>query len=366
MDQSTGLSAFEKQFHWIYSPEKLIFDTISPLVSDPTHLSSFPNMTDTYVDSFLSRWIVHVSSLFCSVKKTTTSTTVITTTASVKKAVPKVPEVLLKKRKIHADLKARRLRAQVQGTKVNRSSVSSAFTSVPSSSSKRNSNVCWSSNALKSTPANTARRSAIWSVWNVRPKYAVTTMSKLSPLLLSSCVFVGKWTISWHLSYVNHDLLASIRGVHPRVKQVLRLFRLRQINNGVFMKLNKATLQMLRIAEPYITWGYPNLKSVRELIYKRGFGKVNKQRIPLADNRIIERSLGRNESSHTRPKSIVSPLVLGKQDIICMEDLVHEIFTVGDSFKKASNFLWPFKLNNPKGRRNLFLVVRADFHWFVH
>lgn len=124
---------------------------------------------------------------------------------------------------------------------------------------------------------------------------------------------------------------SSIRGVHPRVKQVLRLFRLRQINNGVFVKLNKATVQMLRIAEPYIAWGYPNLKSVRELIYKRGFGKVNKQRIPLSDNSVIEKALG-------------------KQDIICMEDLVHEVFTVGENFKKATNFLWPFKLNNPKGK----------------
>jgi 60S ribosomal protein uL30 len=87
--------------------------------------------------------------------------------------------------------------------------------------------------------------------------------------------------------------LFSIRGVHPRVKQVLRLFRLRQINNGVFVKLNKATIQMLRIAEPYIAWGYPNLKSVRELVYKRGFGKVNKQRIPLSDNSIIEKALGK-------------------------------------------------------------------------
>jgi hypothetical protein len=31
---------------------------------------------------------------------------------------------------------------------------------------------------------------------------------------------------------------------------------------------------MLRRVEPYITWGYPNLKSVKELIYKRGYGKV--------------------------------------------------------------------------------------------
>lgn len=88
---------------------------------------------------------------------------------------------------------------------------------------------------------------------------------------------------------------------------------------------------MLRIAEPYIAWGYPNLKSVRELIYKRGFGKVDQQRLSLSDNIVIEKALG-------------------KHDIICMEDLVHEIFSVGENFKRATNFLWPFKLNNPKGK----------------
>lgn len=31
---------------------------------------------------------------------------------------------------------------------------------------------------------------------------------------------------------------------------------------------------MLKRVEPYIAFGYPNQKSVRELIYKRGFGKV--------------------------------------------------------------------------------------------
>ena len=39
----------------------------------------------------------------------------------------------------------------------------------------------------------------------------------------------------------------------------------------------------------------------------------------------------------------------GKCGIICMEDLIHEIFTVGPNFKRASNFLWPFKLNTPNG-----------------
>jgi len=122
----------------------------------------------------------------------------------------------------------------------------------------------------------------------------------------------------------------GVNGVHPKVKKCLKLFRLRQINNGVFVRLNKATINMLRIAEPYITWGYPNLKSVRELVYKRGFGKVNKTRQALTDNSIIEKQLG-------------------KQNVICVEDVIHELYTVGPNFKQVSNFLWPFKLNNPNG-----------------
>ena len=38
---------------------------------------------------------------------------------------------------------------------------------------------------------------------------------------------------------------------------------------------------------------FPNLKSVRELIYKRGFGKLDGRRTPLTDNAIIEKVLGR-------------------------------------------------------------------------
>merc|ERR1711893_417062 len=124
--------------------------------------------------------------------------------------------------------------------------------------------------------------------------------------------------------------IRGINGIHPKPRKVMQLFRLLQINNGTFVKLNKATLHMLRIAEPYITWGYPNLKSVRELIYKRGYGKIEGKRIALTDNAIIEQKLG-------------------QQGIICMEDLIHEIFTVGDNFKAASNFLWPIKLNSPTG-----------------
>lgn len=41
--------------------------------------------------------------------------------------------------------------------------------------------------------------------------------------------------------------IRGINQVAPKVKKTLQLFRLRQINNGVFIKLNKATINMLRI-----------------------------------------------------------------------------------------------------------------------
>lgn len=91
--------------------------------------------------------------------------------------------------------------------------------------------------------------------------------------------------------------VVRIRGInkmHPTPRKVLQLLRLRQINNGVFVKLNKATVQMLRIADPYIAWGYPSLKTIRELIYKRGYAKVKGQRLPITDNAIVEENLGRH------------------------------------------------------------------------
>jgi large subunit ribosomal protein L7e len=124
--------------------------------------------------------------------------------------------------------------------------------------------------------------------------------------------------------------IRGINAVSPKTKKILQLFRLRQIHNGVFIKLNKATLTMLRLVEPYITYGPPNLKTISDLIYKRGFGKQNKSRIPLSDNAVIAQSLG-------------------KYDILCVEDLIHEIYTVGPHFKEAANFLWPFHLSSPLG-----------------
>ncbi|KAK6460905.1 60S large subunit ribosomal protein [Scheffersomyces coipomensis] len=124
--------------------------------------------------------------------------------------------------------------------------------------------------------------------------------------------------------------IKGIMKIPPKPRKVLQLLRLTQINAGVFVRLTKATAELIKLAEPYIAYGYPSLSTIRHLIYKRGYGKINKQRIPLVDNAIIEASLG-------------------KFNILSVEDLIHEIYTVGPNFKQVNNFLWPFKLSNPNG-----------------
>ena len=128
-------------------------------------------------------------------------------------------------------------------------------------------------------------------------------------------------------------LVVRVKGINkmdPKHRKILRLLRLRQLHNAVFLRNNKAVMNMLRRVEPYVTYGVPTMSTIRQLVYKRGAGKINNQRIPFSNNYIVEQGLGS----------------LG---IRCVEDLINEIATVGANFKKANNFLWPFKLSSPRG-----------------
>ena len=136
--------------------------------------------------------------------------------------------------------------------------------------------------------------------------------------------------------------IKGIMKIPPKSRKVFQLLRLTQINSGVFVKVSKATIELLKLVEQYCAIGNPSLSTIRQLVYKRGYGKVNKQRIPLTDNSIVES-------------------VLGKYGIESVEDLIHEIYTVGPNFKQASNFLWPFKLSNPSGGWG----VRRKFQHFI-
>ncbi|CAL8395156.1 unnamed protein product [Arctogadus glacialis] len=120
--------------------------------------------------------------------------------------------------------------------------------------------------------------------------------------------------------------IKEIKGVSPKVRHVIQMFRLRKIFSGVFIKINKSSLAMLKVVEPYVVWGFPNLKSVRELILKRGQTKIKNRRVALTDNNLIEHHLG-------------------EHGIICLEDLIHEVYSVGKNFRKANGFLRPFSLS---------------------
>uniref|UniRef100_A0A2K6BJJ9 Large ribosomal subunit protein uL30 n=1 Tax=Macaca nemestrina TaxID=9545 RepID=A0A2K6BJJ9_MACNE len=98
-----------------------------------------------------------------------------------------------------------------------------------------------------------------------------------------------------------------------------------KIFSGVFVKVTSQNLKMLHTVETYVTWAFPNLKSVRELIFKRGQAKVKNKIIPLTDNTVIEEHLG-------------------KFGVICLEDLIHEIACPGKHFQ-ISWFLSPFHLS---------------------
>ena len=143
-------------------------------------------------------------------------------------------------------------------------------------------------------------------------------------------------------------VVTRIRGiakVAPKAKKVLQLLRLRQIFNTVFVKMNKPMENMLRLVEPYIAYGYPSLKTVRAMIYKRAHLKSNGQRVRVLDNKQIKDKFNND-------------------DLVCVEDLVYQIYTAGKHFRTVTNGLWPFKLSPPKGgmrQKRRHFVEGGDF-----
>ena len=115
-------------------------------------------------------------------------------------------------------------------------------------------------------------------------------------------------------------------------KKALKALGLPVKSCGAFVVASPQTKRLLAIVEPFVTWGTPSLRSVRELIFKRGLARRAKAKVaPLMDNTVIEAALG-------------------DVGVICMEDLVHEIFTMGPQFKRVNAFLGKFNLSSPVGQ----------------
>lgn len=124
----------------------------------------------------------------------------------------------------------------------------------------------------------------------------------------------------------------SAANIPHKAFKVLSLMRLIDTNTGVFVKLTDKVYPLLKVIAPYVIIGKPSLSSIRSLIQKRSRiiyqrpGEEEPREIALNDNNIVEEKIGEN-------------------GIICMEDIIHEIATLGDAFSTCNFFLQPFKLN---------------------
>ncbi|KAG5476043.1 hypothetical protein LSCM4_04999 [Leishmania orientalis] len=143
-------------------------------------------------------------------------------------------------------------------------------------------------------------------------------------------------------------VVTRIRGiakVNPKQRKILQLLRLRQIFNTVFVKMNKPMENMLRAVEPYIAYGYPSLATVRAMVYKRGYLKINGQRVKITDNQMIKDKYN-------------------NADIVCAEDIVNQIYTCGKHFRTVTHGMWTFKLAPPAGgmrQKRRHFIEGGDF-----
>jgi large subunit ribosomal protein L7e len=122
--------------------------------------------------------------------------------------------------------------------------------------------------------------------------------------------------------------------VPPNIRRALSHLRLRHLYDGVFVRYtSEAQQKLLHLLDPYVVYGPPTAAVVQDLIQRRGYGKSKDdgKRIPLSDNLVIEQAFAHTE-----------------HNLLCVEDLVHEIVTVGDAFTVVNQFLWPFRLTDTK------------------
>ncbi|SCU97923.1 LAFA_0G14246g1_1 [Lachancea sp. 'fantastica'] len=142
------------------------------------------------------------------------------------------------------------------------------------------------------------------------------------------CIYDGKPTLLFVL---------RIRGptaakIPQKAHKVLSLLRLSEINTGVFVRLSPQVYPLLKLVAPYVVIGEPSLASVRSLIHKRSRVLLTPsdggeaREVILNDNNVVEEALG-------------------SEGIICVEDIIHEIATLGDGFVKCNFFLLPFRLS---------------------
>uniref|UniRef100_A0A1B0FDV4 60S ribosomal protein L7 n=1 Tax=Glossina morsitans morsitans TaxID=37546 RepID=A0A1B0FDV4_GLOMM len=132
----------------------------------------------------------------------------------------------------------------------------------------------------------------------------------------------------------NQKLLLVMRHAGKKVfdettNTILRTLRMPVRHNAVFLENSKENQILLKVIEPFVVYGFPTITTIRELIFKKGFARIEGKKTAIQSNTMIED-------------------ILGDKGIICLEDIIHEIYTVGANFESVINFLCSFLLSSPR------------------
>lgn len=137
-----------------------------------------------------------------------------------------------------------------------------------------------------------------------------------------------------------------------KARKILEILRLKKVNQGTFVRLNKKVEPLLHLINPYVVVGTPSLSTVRNLIQKRATIEID---IENEDDVIIDKKIGeegkRIEGNDFKIVALNDNNLieekLGDFGVICIEDIIYEIYRLGDSFLECVNFMEPFTLKEP-------------------
>ena len=125
------------------------------------------------------------------------------------------------------------------------------------------------------------------------------------------------------------------------IKKELNSMKLTSKYDAIFINLNEEAIKKLSALDSYLAYGYISHKSVIELVHRRAYFLSAGKRRPLSDNLTVEKALG-------------------DKNILCLNDLSHEIFNIGPNFDHCSNMLCTFKLSAPIGHYEKKILQNHD------
>lgn len=135
------------------------------------------------------------------------------------------------------------------------------------------------------------------------------------------------------LNIQDNDLIFIIRikgnkHLTDHQKTIFKILKLIKQHEGSIYIVDKNLKKIISSVENFIIYGFINKKNFKNILSKRGFLKYDNGLKAIKSNKLVED-------------------VFGEQNIICIEDLVSEVFSKGKHFVVIKKFLRTFKLNKP-------------------